>query len=294
MGFRVIFVLVDGLGIGPDDPAVNPIHSGSCPHIEDLIAAHSVPIDAGLGVPGLPQSATGQTAIFTGVNAARHMGRHVEGFPGPQLRDIIRRHNVYDRLHERGCTATFANAYFVNGTDAVRGRLMSVTTVAALKAFGGIRDAAAMGRDEAVYQDLTRQSLIERGYAGPLVTPEASAGHLVRIASDFDLTVFEYFQTDRAGHKGDRDAVQNVLSLLDRFLAALLRDMEGRGWLFVMTSDHGNIEDLRTRGHTSNPVPLAAVGERASFVMDRVKSLLDVAPALLDLFPQMSGARPAI
>ncbi len=284
-GTRTLFVLVDGLGLGSSDPAVNPIHGGACPALEALLERHAVPIDAAMGVPGIPQSATGQTALMTGVNAAQAVGRHVEGFPGPALRALIREHNLYDRLAALGLRATFANAYYTTDMAEVRARkIQSVTTVAALKAFDAVRDANAMLAGQAVYQDLTRESLRERGYDGPLVTPEQSAADLLRIALDNDFTLFEYFQTDRVGHKGGPADVRRVLAMFDAFLREAVRFAEKPGCLFVLTSDHGNIEDAGSRLHSANPVPFVAIGEGADFLKARVRSVTDVTPALVALY----------
>ncbi len=282
---RTLFVLVDGLGLGASDPAVNPVHRGDCPILESLLAHHSVPVDAGMDLPGLPQSATGQTALMTGVNAAQAMGRHVEGFPGPALRDIVRAHNLYDQLAALGFRSTFANAYYTTDATEVRTRkIQSVTTVAALKAFGAVRDLNDLLAGRAVYQDLTRASLRERGYDGPLVTPEQSAADLLALAMDYDFTLFEYFQTDRMGHKGTPEDVRRVLALFDAFLAGAVRFGERSGCLFVMTSDHGNIEDSGSRQHSINPVPLVAIGQGADIVQARVRSITDITPALVALY----------
>lgn len=279
---RTVLIFVDGLGLGVADPAINPVHSGACPNLERLLNGHAVPIDASLGLPGLPQSATGTTAILTGVNAAQIAGRHVEGFPGRQLKELIREESIYRKLAKKGLTSTFANAYFVDEVSEVeKGRHQSVTTVAALSAFGRVRDKAMLERNEAVYQDLTRESLRARGYTGPLVSPSDSARHLVGIALQNHLTLFEYFQTDRAGHSGDPALVRKVLTLLDEFLGALLPLLAQEGVLFVLVSDHGNIEDMRVHSHTSNPVPFVVVGSDAQALRDRVKSLVDVTPALV-------------
>ena len=188
---RTLFILVDGLGLGSRDPQINPIYSGACPNLADVLVNHAVPVDAGMGIPGIPQSATGQTAIFTGVNAAAAVGRHVEGFPGPSLRDIIRKNNLYDKLAVLGYSSTFANAYYVSDMAEVESRkLQSVTTVSALKAFGRVRDRRMMEDHQAVYQDLTRESLRARGYEGPLWTPAQSARDLLAIAAGHDFTVF--------------------------------------------------------------------------------------------------------
>lgn len=282
---RTLFVLVDGLGLGSRDAALNPIRGGACPVLESLLDRHAVPIDAGMGVPGIPQSATGQTALVTGQNAAQAMGRHVEGFPGPALREIVRAHNIYDRLAAMGFRSTFANAYFTTDMDEVRTRkVQSVTTVAALKAFGVVRDLNAMLAGKGVCQDLTRASLRERGYDGPLVTPAQSAADLLGIAAEHDFTLFEYFQTDRVGHKGDRDDVLRVLAQFDAFLQGAMGFAGQPGCLLVLTSDHGNIEDASSRQHTGNPVPLVAIGEGAAFLKERARSITDVTPLLLALY----------
>ena len=288
---RTLMVFVDGLGIGRDDPALNPVVGGASPHLADLLARHAVPVDATLGVPGLPQSATGQTTLLTGVNAAVAIGRHKEGFPGPALRAIIREENLLSRLVRRGWTAAFANAYFM---DEVSHRYIrqhpSVTTVAALAAFGRVRGPEEMLRGEAVCHDLTREGLRARGYQGPLLSPEESAAHLLRVARTQDFTLFEFFQTDRAGHRGDRALAEEVLRRFDRFLRPLVSFAARPGCLVVLTSDHGNIEDLSIRTHTTHPVPLAAVGQGAAHLLARMRTLEDFTPTLLELFPRRDGA----
>ena len=283
-------LLVDGLGIGPEDAALNPVHGGACPAIERLIREQAVPVDTTMAVSGLPQSATGQTALLTGVNAAEIMGRHVEAFPGPRLKEVIRGHNVYDKLQARGYRSTFANAYYLDDVREVAARrIQSVTTVAALQAFGAVRTQSAMVANQAVYHDLTRACLRERGYEGPLVTPEDAAQHLIGIAREYDFTLFEYFQTDRMAHKGTAEQVATVLRDLDRLVAGLLAGQDPSEELLVLTSDHGNIEDNRVTQHTLNPVPLIAVGLGAESLRRQVRAITDVVPALLTLYPPKGG-----
>ena len=277
-------IFVDGLGMGEKDPAVNPIYSGACPFLCELLERYAVPVDAQLGVSGLPQSATGQTALLTGVNAAALLGRHIEGFPNGELRKIIAEHNIFRILRERGFSVTFANAYYVAHLEQVRTRRwQSVTTVAALAGIGTVRDTTLLLRDEAVYQDLTRQTLRERGYNGPLTTPAEAGQHLLAIAQQHDFTLFEYFQTDRAGHAGDPARIERVLHELDEFLCVAVRHAEAPDHLFVLTSDHGNIEDSRTPLHTNNPVPLVAIGSGAEHLQKHVRTLAQFVPAFLAL-----------
>lgn len=241
-----------------------------------------------MGVPGIPQSATGQAALLTGINAASRMGRHVEGFPGPALREIIQADNIYDKLAALGLSSTFANAYYVTDiTEVTTRRIQSVTTVAALKAFGQVRTLDAMLARKAVYQDLTRESLRSRGYEGPLTTPSESAKDLLAIAREHDFTLFEYFQTDRVAHKGNREDKDRVLALFDEFLVGILGfPGEDPTHLLILTSDHGNIETEETRLHSRNPVPFVAIGHGADFLRGRVKSVTDITPALVALCAQ--------
>lgn len=283
---RTLLFFVDGLGLGEPDPERNPLYSGACPTLQRLLDNEATGIDAGLGVDGPPQSATGQATLLTGQNAAALMGRHMEGLPGPRLKEFVREHNLFSELAARGYASTFANAYFTDDVEEVKTRRrQSVTTVSALEAFGGVRHKPHLMRNEAVYQDLTREYLREHGYDGPLVSPAESARHLLSIAEQHSFTLFEYFQTDLAAHRGSDETVRHVLARLDEFLGRVLDFARVPSHLFVLTSDHGNIEDSGTRTHTVNPVPLVVLGQHAERLQRRVRSLVDFVPALLELYP---------
>ena len=85
---KVLFLFIDGVGIR-DAATDNPVNPEVCPVLCRLVSKHGKPIDARLGIDGPPQSATGQATMFTGVNCASAMGKHCEGFPGPNLRKIV-------------------------------------------------------------------------------------------------------------------------------------------------------------------------------------------------------------
>ena len=100
---RVLYVFVDGVGYGPAGER-NPVCPEVCPTLCALMAG-AVRLDACLGVPGLPQSATGQATLYTGVNAAQVMGRHKEGFPGPTLCRLLQEDNLFLAARRRGCAS---------------------------------------------------------------------------------------------------------------------------------------------------------------------------------------------
>ena len=281
---RTIFVFLDGVGLGEPDGTHNPLFRGHCPTLAGWLETESVPVDACLGVDGLPQSATGQTALFTGRNAPREIGRHQSGYPGPWLRRIIEQTNLFQGLIDRGRTCTFANAYYLGNLtpDQIR-RRRSVTTVMTLHALGQVRTVEDLVRGEAVYNDLTRERLRERGSDAAVISSRQAADDLLRVAGQFDFTLFEFFLTDILAHKGTPEEKAVMLATLDAFLARLAGAAEEDGTLLLVTSDHGNLEDECSRSHTRNPVPLIARGPGGDRLRERVGNLADVTPALLRL-----------
>ena len=159
---------------------------------------------------------------------------------------------------------------------------LSVTTWANRAAglpFFTLADVAAR---RSVYQEFTNRKLRERGFDVPLFSPEEAGGILGRRAADFDFLLFEYFQTDLAGHSGDMDRSLRVLRELDRFLEALLAAVDLERTLVILSSDHGNIEDLSTRTHTANPALTVLWGRGAGETARRITSIRDVPGAVLD------------
>lgn len=278
---KQLFIFVDGFGLAPpaDD---NPVRPEVCPFVCDLIERHSAPLDACLGIEGLPQSATGQATLFCGRNAAAFMGRHVTGFPGPTLRSFVEQDNIFMTLKRAGRAARFADAYLVDSVDEIRSRrFRSVTTTAALTVPETISLRPDLMRNQALLHDITRASLVSKGYDGPTVTPKDAADHLVQLAIGYDYTLFEYFLTDQVGHSGNLNAACDILRTLDSFLAETVPYANEMGISVALSSDHGNIESLGVKGHTRNRVPLIATGPGADGILSSCASILDVHGAIL-------------
>jgi len=211
------------------------------------------------------------------------MGRHIEGFPPRRLKSWIEEQNLFSSLLELGKQPTFANCYLNIDPSEIPLRRQSVTTVMTLAAIGKVRTTADLEACRAVTHDITRWTMYERGYHGDLVSPETAARDLTAVAEENDLTLFEYFLTDRAGHSDEPDFVMECLDTLERFISALVPFSEQPGHLLLLCSDHGNIEDTTTRSHTKNPVPLIAVGTGAE-TFRSAERLTDVTPAILRLY----------
>jgi len=75
--------------------------------------------------------------------------------------------------------------------------------------------------------------------------------------------------------------------------SALLEAWAAAELLLPFTRHHGNIEDLSVPGHALNPVPFAAVGPSADALKARVHRITDIAPVLLDVWPDKAGRSSA-
>ena len=294
---RILMVFVDGVGLGDLDPATNPLVRAETRTLHRLLggplAGHAVvrtaeavlvPLDAQLGVPGLPQSATGQVALLTGENAPARVGHHVSAYPTQALRAVLAESGLFTRFQRLEIGTALANAYTPEYFAAVAARRLrhAAITLNALQAGVRLRDLDDVRAGRAVYHDLTNARLREWGQEVPLIAPEDAGRNLAGLARDHAFTLFEFFQSDLAGHGRLSDRV-GVVERLDRFLGAVLDATDRREALVIVTSDHGNLEDERTDGHTLNPVPALLVGAQREPVAERLRNLTDLAPACLDL-----------
>lgn len=283
----VLLLFVDGLGLGEDDPDGNPVaraRLGRLRLLRDRPApdpsATLVPTDACLGVAGLPQSATGQTSILAGVNAAAVVGRHVNGYCTGSLAALLNGRSLFSRVRAAGGDATFANAYTPKFLEKPP-RFLSVSTVATGQAGLRFRTLEDLARGEAIFHDFTNRLLSERGYYLPPVTPREAGGRLAKLAEAHTFTMYEHFLPDLAGHAQDMERGVKILEDLEAFLDAVLSGLDLSRTLVVLTSDHGNLEDLSTKRHTRNPVPTLLWGRGAAEAVARIGSLPDISPAIL-------------
>jgi 2,3-bisphosphoglycerate-independent phosphoglycerate mutase len=307
----VLLLFVDGVGLAAAT-ATNPLARAPMPTLHRLLGgpltnerlvpaegsggpsarlARSLPgdlavllsgLDAGLGVAGLPQSATGQTALLTGENAPALLGRHATAFPGPQLRDLLLRRSLLLRGRAAGLRVTFANAFSPRYFAAVASgrRRHGAFTLATLAAGVALRDRDALEVGRAVTWDLSGDLASElAGEPLPTRSPQAAGAVLAALLADHDLVVFETFLPDLVGHRRLGISAEETLARLDALLLGLLEALPP-GASVVLTSDHGNLEDETHKVHTANPVPLLVVGPAAAGFATAT-SLLDVTPGIL-------------
>lgn len=286
----VLLFFIDGLGIGtrgPHNPFDGLDDAAPLAIFQDEPAELAfdgvlAPTDACLGVEGRPQSASGQTTILTGINAPATIGYHKQGFPNQALLDIIREHSIFLQLKRAGVNEiTFANTYTQRFFES-RPRWISATTAAVEAAGLRFNTVSDLKAGRAVYQDFTNAMLIERGETVGLRTPEEAGEVLANIVAANEFTLYEYFITDKIGHAQDHEAARRVLTMLACFVRSLLAKLDLEDATVILTSDHGNIEDLSVRSHTLNPVPTIVWGAHRRRIASRINSLADITRAILE------------
>ncbi len=291
MKSSVILFFIDGLGIGHRKPE-NPLDSVK--NIEPLANFISeekaifldgiiVPTDPRLGIEGRPQSASGQTTILTGINAPRLLGHHKQGFPNEKLREIIAEHSVFKQLKEKNIEPNiFANAYTPKFFTEKQ-RWKSATTCAVEAADMRFRKLPDLLGRKALFHDFTNQHLRETGFDAPLFSPVEAAEILAQTSEEHRFTLYEYFITDKIGHAQDFEKAQIYLPPLAEFIRETLKRINLENTTFILTSDHGNIEDLSVRTHTLNDVPTIVWGRNKAETARNIKDLSDITPAILQL-----------
>ncbi|MCY4019826.1 MAG: hypothetical protein OXG39_10510 [Chloroflexi bacterium] len=297
-GQHILALFLDGIGLGADDPKVNPFAVADLPTLHGLsngkrwlantepVAGRNavfVPTDPCLGVPGRPQSGTGQASLLTGLNVPKLIGKHYGPKPNQETREIIARHSYFKSLGERGKTARLLTAYpprLLN--DFARGKTLR----------SSIQQAAyESGKEHFTVNDVVEKRALTaewttaswQRYLGisrlPSYSPRQAGQLLVKLSRNYDFAFHSHWLTDRIGHRGPFERGVSILETFDEVIAGALDEWRSDEGLIIVVSDHGNMEDLSTRRHTLNMVPTLVVGERAQDFAQGYKSLSDFVPA---------------
>jgi 2,3-bisphosphoglycerate-independent phosphoglycerate mutase len=311
---RVLFLFLDGIGLGSDDPDVNPFARVDMPVLESLLGgkklvlaslsgngdiprleterATLLALDAGLGVEGLPQSATGQAVLLTGINVPAQIGYHYGPKPNKQVAAYLRNGNLFCTLSSQGYKSGLINAYPQGYFDAIQSgkRLYSAIPLAVTSAALPLLTQKDLMEGRAISADFTAMGWRERLNLPdtPVISATEAGKRMAHLVEGYELAFFEYWLSDYAGHGQDMASAGQLLVTLDQVLGGLLGMWNDGQGLILITSDHGNMEDLSTRRHTYNPVPALLVGD-ADLRRDFSSGLTDITgitPAILRLIQQ--------
>jgi len=293
----VIFLFIDGVGLG-DSNNSNPFYlkkyrgfnalSGdqtfarNANEVTDLnhVFKH---VDATLDVEGLPQSGTGQTTLFSGKNASKEINKHFGPYPHSGIKHFLREESLFHKAQQLGKKCQFVNAYpDIFFKKAKKRNRWSCTTLMTKSADIQLNTAKEVKQGTALTAELTQQVWRERlDINVPEISPEEAADRLLGRSQEYDLLLYEYYLTDKAGHSQKMGKADHYLSTYDRFLWHLIEQSNGETTI-VLSSDHGNVEDLSTKTHTLNKVPLFSYGPGAHY-FSNAQSIMDVTPYILDV-----------
>lgn len=295
---RILALFLDGIGLGEDDPQKNPFAAADMPTILELTGGRRwlaktgrqhtaravfIPTDARLGVPGLPQSGTGQASLLTGLNVPQITGRHYGPKPDLPTRRLIAKHSYFKRLVERGKKAQLLTAYPPRLLhDFARGKtLRSSIQQAAYESGQAHFTVDDVRRRRALTAEWTAESW--RKHLKIDCTARYSAREagrlLARLARNYDFAFHSHWLTDRIGHRGTLARGVELLEMFDQVLRGLLDEWDDDEGLALVVSDHGNLEDISVRRHTNNDVPTLIIGSRAAEFATGYKTLADFVPA---------------
>ncbi|MDF3822025.1 metalloenzyme, partial [Leptospira sp. 96542] len=101
---------------------------------------------------------------------------------------------------------------------------------------------------------------------------------------DYDLCLYEYFITDKVGHAMDWEKAEKVIHTLEEFFYGILDKMNPDEDLLIVSSDHGNLEDLSQKNHTENPAATILYGKDADRFAENIHSLADIVPEIYKIF----------
>lgn len=109
-------------------------------------------------------------------------------------------------------------------------------------------------------------------------------------SGDYQFILVNYANGDMVGHTGIMDAAVKACEVVDECLSKVIAAAREKGWVALITSDHGNIEqmlDYSTHepytAHTTNLVSLVLIDDEKKNLCMRKGGLSDVAPTILDL-----------
>ena len=181
----------------------------------------------------------------------------------------------------------YANAFpqqFFNYIETKPTRIPA-TTLSWLTTNFRLNDVHILESGRALSADITNERWHSLGYPNvPVVTAHEAGKRLARITKEYDFVLYEYYFTDHAGHSQSMQGAVDVLGKIDQLLEGIMSAFHDESMLLIVTSDHGNLEDLSTKSHTRNQVPLLAVGKSHRQIVSAVRNINHVTPAILKIF----------
>ncbi|HJZ53817.1 MAG TPA: hypothetical protein VKE74_02605 [Gemmataceae bacterium] len=106
----------------------------------------------------------------------------------------------------------------------------------------------------------------------PRCEPREAAEVLLALAGQHDFTFYKYQLADLVSHTGRVDLARCVFGVIETFVEVVLRGIDPRETVVLMTSDHGHLEQVAfSHGHPKSRVPTWYFGPDAPAHADRMR-----------------------
>jgi len=293
-------IFVDGVGIGKKDIANNPFFKYGFKTFETFFKdipynkkpvlkgsnLYLFPSDPLLGVEGLPQSGTGQTSIFCGVNAPNIIGKHFGPYPYSTLVPYIKDRNIFKFFIDNDYETAFANAYPQRFFDYINEghKRLSVTTMSCILTDIKLNKYDELLKGNALSAEITNEKWKNNlEYDIPVITGQQAAKNLLNLSSKNKFTLYEFFLTDYFGHGRYADEVEHYYNVFDDFLFTILAELDYNNTTLVICSDHGNFEDMSIKTHTLNPSLTITAGKFAKNLYENIKNISHIKHSITSL-----------
>jgi 2,3-bisphosphoglycerate-independent phosphoglycerate mutase len=296
---HILFLFVDGIGLGDDDSETNPFSIAEMPTLISLTNgkrwlkdtgkqvssdAIFIPTDPRLGVAGRPQSGSSHAVIVTGKNVPEMLGRHYGPLPNEPIRNLLDKDNFFITVKQRGGQAGLLSAYPPRRLAGIASgkRLPSSIQYAAIASGQNLFTKDDVIAGYALTAEYTTQSWQE--YLGidnlPSYSPQEAGRKLAQLSRNYDFAFHSQWMSDYIGHRGTIEQASSLLEKFDRVVAGVLDEWQDDEGLIIITSDHGNMEAMAHRKHTENDVPTLIIGKGKEDFADGFGQLLDFVPRM--------------
>lgn len=296
---HILFLFVDGIGLGDDDPSTNPFSVANMPNLLTLSngkrwlkntgkqsnhRANFIPTDPRLGIEGRPQSGSSQAVILTGKNVPQMLGRHYGPLPNEPIRHLLDSENFFMTVNQHGGKAGLLSAYPPRRLDGIESgkRLPSSIQYAAIAAGQSLFAKEDVIVGKALTAEYTTESW--QTHLGienlPDYSAEEAGKKLVQLSRNYDFAFHSHWMTDWVGHRGTMKQAVALLELFDKVMEGILAEWKDDEGLILITSDHGNMEEIGNRKHTENDVPTLVIGRDKDRFTEGFEQLLDFVPRM--------------
>lgn len=125
-------------------------------------------------------------------------------------------------------------------------------------------------------------------------TPKMKAGEIADKVIEktkeklYDFILVNFSNADMLGHTGDYKATIQSLEFMDKCLEKLCKDLKQKGYIIIVTSDHGNADTMKNQDgsvcttHTTSDAPFIIIDDNM-FKLRKNGKLSNVSPTILDL-----------